>query len=451
MSRSRASMSWWMGRRTKPLSRVLASLLSACLIAGTSPFAFAEGLSDDGGTEAAIEETVPVEEAGQELPVVDEGEPEESADPADPELGGDALPEGEEPVIEEVVEGEDPSEIAPDEQDALPEAEQLPEPAAEVQEELDTPEAAEGSMLLPREDPPADPVPDGFTAGPNELLAYRIDSDQRVDVRGLFDGRWISSTYGNGGYRPVIRIGEDSSAAEGASNILGQTGLVVTALPSFSEDGRAIFLRYSIAYPEGSASDAIGFDFAIAGDIKIGGDDSADVMLMENGRGFYMTSSFDVDANGTPASLAIYFSNTAGVDEPTAVWIGDYGMWRENFFSDQREGTEDVDSAFSISWHDLSLQQGESLTRGAASAVGELAEQALPEPEPIPEPEPEPAPEPAPAPEPEKPAPIQQASAKAAMPATGDVVQNPLPLALLGAVALLAGGALAVLRKDTDR
>lgn len=454
MSRSRTSMSLWMGRRTRPLSRVLASLLSACLIVGASPFAFAEGLSDDGGAEAAIGETVLAEEAEPEIPVIEEeGGLGESADPVDSEPDGDALPEGEGPVIEEVVEGEDPSAAAAGGQDTpgmdenLPAAEPLPEPA----EELGAPEAAEGPMLLLREDPPAaDPVPDGFTAGPNGLLAYRIDSDQRIDVRGLFNGHWIGSTYSNRGYRPVVRIDDDSPvAAEGASRILEQTGLAVTALPGFSEDGRAIFLRYSIAYPGDSASDAIGFDFAIAGDIQIGSDDGADVMLMESGRGFYMTSSYDVDGNGTPASLAIYFSNTAGVDEPTAVWIGSYGMWWDNFFSDQREGTDNVDSAFSISWQGLSLGQGESLTRGAASAVGELAEEALPEPEP--EPDPEPAPEPAPAPEPEKPTPVQQASAKAAMPATGDAVQNPLPFALLGAVALLAAGALVVLRKETDR
>lgn len=433
---SHRSQSSRKGRGAGTLSRLLASLLSVCLVLGTAPLAYAEGLSDD-GAETAAGETV-TEEMEPDLPVVEEESADEVSEPIASETTGGEVDDDTEPVVDAA----ETEQEAPAAEEGSTEGELLA--TAEAQDD-----EGQGDSETPiMRQAPAVPAPDGFTAGPNGLLAYRIDSEQRVDVRGLFDGEWIGSTYSNRGYRPIVRIDEGSSGVEGASAILGQTGLVVTALPSFSEDGRAIFLRYSIEHPEGSAPDAIGFDFAIAGDIRIGRDDSANVVLMDSGRGFYMTSAHDFDDNGTPASLAIYFSNTSGVDEPTAVWIGRYGQWWDNFFSDQREGTDNVDSAFSVSWQGLSLEQGETLTRGIASAVGELAEQALPEPEPDPEPEPEPEPVPVPVPEPEPEKTPQQASSRTGLPTTGDGIRSAALPAMLGLAVLLMGVTLAIRRRE---
>ncbi len=211
-------------------------------------------------------------------------------------------------------------------------------------------------------------IPDGFTAGPDNKLIYKIDAtSQNIDVRGLFDGDWIGSTYNNYGFQPVVRSG--GSIRWDAEDIKSAFDLEVTAKPTFSEDGEAIFLSYTI---ENLGDTSRTFDFAIAGDIQIGNDDSADVTLLDGG--FSMSSSEDVDANGNPASMILYYGDTAGGSAPDNVWIGPYGNWGgNNLFEDQRQNLENHDSAFSVSWLNITLDPGQTVSYSIGSAVGEVA------------------------------------------------------------------------------
>lgn len=232
----------------------------------------------------------------------------------------------------------------------------------------------------------------------------------------------------------MVRSGE--VVACGADDIAEQFGLGVIATPSFSEDGKAIYLAYTIKNQQPQAEDTAPFvfDLAIIGDIQIGEDDSSNVTLMGNGRGFVMVSKTDVDEQGTPASLAIYYASTAGVDEPDTVWIGDYYFWDDGaYFADQRQNTQGIDSAFAVSWQGLSLAPGAQMTRSIGNALGEMAENALPAAEPTP-----------------VPAPLQatpQTVHQASLPQTSDGAVSLPVMMLIGLLALGAATSLHVSRR----
>jgi len=175
------------GKGAGALSRLLASLLSVCLVLGTAPLAYAEDLSGDGVEEAATEATV-TEEMESDLSVVEEEPADEASEPIASETTDGEVDDDTEPVVDasETEQGAPAVEEGPVEGELLATAEAQD---GEGQGDSETPMVMRGTSV---------PAPDGYTAGPNGLLAYYVDDyDQTIDVRFLFDGEWISSMCGN--------------------------------------------------------------------------------------------------------------------------------------------------------------------------------------------------------------------------------------------------------------
>ncbi len=268
-------------------------------------------------------------------------------------------------------------------------------------------------------------APDGYTTDSNNLVAYKVD-DCWIDVKGLFDNRWIGSTYSDEGFFPVVRIGESVYAGSDydLSELEEKTGLALTPKPSISPDGKAIYVKYLI---KNTTTETIIFDFAIAGDVQIDEDDSATLSMMPDGRGFFMTKQSSEVLHGSQAStaaevatLAIFISNTLGVDSADGVWLGEYDEW--DYFTNQQNDVTDKDSAFSVFWLAQTLAGNETSILGMGSALGDMdAADALAPDDPAEDPVTE-----EPAPELTKPAPeVSKADsgkvvAKDASPKTGD-------------------------------
>lgn len=454
-------------KRTIPPVHLLSILLSICLVTGMSSLAFAGETDEasvgsgadqtqvaqiDSAISAAVPSSEPADDSAAPQTDMDEGTPSEQ-----PDMTGDDAAT----AIEPAPTTEEASTGTTGVDDQAVQADSTTPAASPGQTRtaspVETDDAAEDTVLMTAG---VSTLPEGYIIGPNSLLAYHISPEQTIDVRGSFNGEWISTTFGNYGFAPIVKVG--NNFYWGSSDIRTSTGIVVTATPGFTDDGKGIYLSYLLeldetvpepeSYPLSWAaiSSSILFDFGIGGDIYIDGDDEASVTMLDNGRGFIMTSGYSFNEEGEPASLAIYFSNTEGVDEPDAVWVGSYDDFLgSTIFQDQRQGIEDEDSAFAVSWHDLELSGNQQTSLAIGMSAGAMAENAFSEPEP--EPNPAIAPKPA-APE-STPALVQRASTAPAshrtsqLPETVDDTANPLSIAVIGLLFLGAGGMLLVSRK----
>ena len=350
-----------------------------------------------------------------------------------------------------------------------------PEESSAPAEDSDT----EPVATQPRRTPPTPSthpaVPDGYQSDSHGLIAYKVDG-LYIDVKGLLGDRWFGTTYGNYGFYPVIRIGDDIYAGgndiyngyRGPKEIGEGAGLSVKADPMISSNGRAVYIRYLI---KNITDKPITFDFAIAADIKIGDNDDATISMMANERGFILTGGIEDDEEEGPVptalqpvrsfslyrgqdteeavSLAIFVANTAGVDDADGVWLGDLGDLWENYFINKQEDVADVDSAVSIFWLARTLPAGETATLSVGAAAGDMdvADALVPEEKEGPvEEKTTPEADKTQSSETPKVAPAKVIAKKDASPKTGD--KGVFPVAMMMSLAL--GAAVALRRTGAD-
>lgn len=312
-----------MNYNEKKRSHLLPLLLSLFLIMGlfTAPLSF--GADDqDNQTEAAIAESV-------------EQSPDEEVVNEEDAVEGDGV------IEEDAVEGDGVIEDV-------------------IEESTQAQPASTAPVAQPQE------APAGYTTDEHGLIAYQIKNDLFVDVQGFVEGAWISSTYSDRGFFPVVRIGGTEGQVYSARSyskeaITQATGLVITPKPAISPDGKAIYLRYEI---KNTGDTPVSFDFAIAADVEVDNNDSAALTMMPNGRAFLMVNEY------SEATLAIFFANTSGVDAADGVWLGEYGVW--DYFTNQQNDITGIDSAMSVFWLDNMLAVQQALTLGIGSAVGDM-------------------------------------------------------------------------------
>ena len=188
--------------------------------------------------------------------------------------------------------------------------------------------------------------------GENAYVSYYSMSygfDIMFKVNGT--GDWQSTTFGNGGYKTVVKINDGDEQSIGYGNFqFGQVytvgGIQVSIEASIADaTTKAVTVQYNI---KNTNSYAVKLQIGSWADTQVGDDDSATI-TRESHNTIMMT-----------ASGGAMYGITAGTDPFTTLWYGYYGSADENVFNDnqgQYQGTS-TDSGLAWSWTINSIPAG---------------------------------------------------------------------------------------------
>lgn len=177
-------------------------------------------------------------------------------------------------------------------------------------------------------------------------IAVYNETNANFDIRAA-DGN-IKTTYSNGGYTSVIKVGNNqtnmSSAAQTYNNVEFVRTHEVNSVQEY------VKTTYTVTNNNDTAQTIA---IAVHADIQIGSNDSAPIYA--NNTGFRMT-------DGTYA-FYMYLKNMQDVDDVDTIWFGPYGsrtsyLWE----STTAESCTNTDSGMAFSWKDRIIEPGETKT-----------------------------------------------------------------------------------------
>lgn len=220
------------------------------------------------------------------------------------------------------------------------------------------------------------------------VMVYREGG--MVDVKGLYKGQYLSTTYDDDGYY----LDYDDSVFS------------VEAKPAFVNKNNFVKLEYVLT----AKADVTDGKFAIHTDVQIGENDSAPISLLYDADGKPIgLKMVDNDNLTRGAQFNLFFSGTYGVTDVSSYWFGYYGgsdddenmygtiadqlgeptevngwtkdedpgKWKKTYesgkyvYSDadglQLTGT---DSGMAVSWQGISLKQGQTTTVSILLGIG---------------------------------------------------------------------------------
>jgi len=181
------------------------------------------------------------------------------------------------------------------------------------------------AMLLPTAALAAE-APTGYTTDANGIMAYRYLAGN-FDLNGYFANAWKSTTFGSGGYRTYVKVGETTNKITAKSSVDGgdlQLGLNVAIDFVFMNEGKTLQIRYTV---KNTTTESITFSLGSGADIKIGYDDDALITVFDDGSGFKMVSADTRDkdsVNGDYAQFNFFGIGYSGVTSVSDFWYGAY-------------------------------------------------------------------------------------------------------------------------------
>ncbi len=214
-------------------------------------------------------------------------------------------------------------------------------------------------------------VPYGYTTDENGWMTFKSYDDGAVDVKAIYDGNWIKTSYDTTKQYQIKTSGLDGAA--------------VTVTPTIINGGSYVKVLYTITNNGGTAITE--GKLAVHSDIQIGDNDDAAIEIIQDGDGnaigFRMIDDHTENKTGCTsrgAQLNLYFAGTGGVIDADTYWFGYYGNRDKNAFmtiSDETVSSSyknnyekdesgnyiklnNVDSGIAFSWQNIALAAGES-------------------------------------------------------------------------------------------
>ena len=186
-------------------------------------------------------------------------------------------------------------------------------------------------------------------SGENNYVKY-LTSSQGFNIQFKYKGSWQKTTFNDGGYKTVVKVGNDEASICSSGFQFGTEytalNIGVTIVASInSARPWSVNIKYIIKNKSGSP---LTFKIGSWADTQVGSDDSANIER-EGNNTIMMTSS----------SGAMY-GITAGTDPFSTLWYGYYGSASSNVFNDnqgQYQGTS-TDSGLAWSWTIENLAAG---------------------------------------------------------------------------------------------
>jgi len=228
--------------------------------------------------------------------------------------------------------------------------------------------------LLPVTAGAVEGAPSGYTS--NGSMAYKKTDTYNYDMQGVYNDKWVSTTYSDDGYF-FIR-----------SNLEGAT---IDGVASFINGGRYVKVAYTVTAGSQGVS---GGKLGIHSDTMIADNDDATVEVIKEGDtviGLKMADTHtDCDYSG--AQFSLYFRDAYGVTDVDTYWFGAYSYHDDNVYNQLDSGTAMAngdgsynsdyatngytsyggdDSALAFSWQNINLAAGESATFSFIVGIGE--------------------------------------------------------------------------------
>lgn len=244
-------------------------------------------------------------------------------------------------------------------------------------------------------------LPAGYVTAEGSIMSYgeNAGSSSVYDVIGLYNNRWIQTTYSSNGYIASFGAKDEYS--------YDYEGFTLAAWPQIVNGGRFVKLNYKITATEAVRAED-GKRLAVHADIQIGENDAAPISVIYDAQGapigLKMVNNESAH-NSYGAQFNLYFRDTHGVTDADSFWFGFYGSREENSDADMEAylqglswsetdaaGTwtatdnygeylwneaEDVryagDSGMAVSWLLPDMSAGESRTFSVLIGVGRAA------------------------------------------------------------------------------
>lgn len=210
-------------------------------------------------------------------------------------------------------------------------------------------------------------VPYGYTSDEYGWMTYKSYSDASVDVKAIYNGNWIKTSY--------------DSSKQYQIKTEGLSGAAITVTPSIINGGSYIKVLYTVT---NNSSDYItGGKLAVHSDIQIGSNDMAAIELIFNSSGKPIgLRMIDNDERNLSygAHLNLYFAGMGGVTDADTYWFGYYRNRENNAFVTISDDTvnssyidkyekdangnyiklSNLDSGIAFSWQNIELAAGET-------------------------------------------------------------------------------------------
>lgn len=212
--------------------------------------------------------------------------------------------------------------------------------------------------------------PYGYTTDDSNIMGYKKDDDNTIDIKAKYKDNWIQTTYSNRGYT------------------VSSQGMSVVSNAEFINDGRYIKLSYMVT-ADAEVTDG---KLAVCADTMIGDNDRAMIEVIKNRNGevigLGMVDDHTHECTSKEAQFNLYFDGTGGVTPVTTYWFGYYDDRKNHLYDDLNTETQssrgtygdnytsyaNYDSGMAWSWQNITLTPGETKTFSVILGVGERSE-----------------------------------------------------------------------------
>lgn len=182
--------------------------------------------------------------------------------------------------------------------------------------------------------------------GSSDFMEYELGRSEHIfNIRGLFNGNFIKTTYSDRGYKVAVQVGDNVKTDLFAlgdfafGKVYTVDGVQVRLNTEFAENGRAVKLLYELYNPTESELE---IKIGSSADTQIGANDKAEVSFDQSG--IVME-----DKDSTSSTYGARFRLLPD-DSFTAKWLGYYNQAYSNIFNNTEEISYNGDSGIAWSW-----------------------------------------------------------------------------------------------------
>lgn len=223
------------------------------------------------------------------------------------------------------------------------------------------------------EDMAPEDVPPGYITDENKKMAYQFINGC-IDIQGLFDGKWKSTTYDNSGFSVYFKQGTNTRIKVDASGskepVNSVPGITIKTIVSFQNYGKLLKISYTVENLTGSP---VTYSLGSQADIQIGADDLALITKLDDSKGFKMVSGHDEDKNadGEYAQFNFFGRGVTGITDVTDFWYGDIDDLEDMAFGEESSIVDGrFDAGMGYSWKDKTIGSNDTQTYSVLIGVG---------------------------------------------------------------------------------
>lgn len=207
------------------------------------------------------------------------------------------------------------------------------------------------------------------TDADNGKMQYYKKEYALFDVKGYVNNELQSTTFYDGGYESKLKVdnneAEDMEFYNNEEQVIN--GIAWDVDCSFINNGRYVKATYTLTN-NNTATSTISLGTYV--DVQIAGNDRATVERFQNSNGLRL---YD---NETNIQFSFYGKSVAGTTDVDNLWIGKYegGRYEEHCFDNNTTNRiEEVDSAFTFSWVNRTIEPGETKRYSVIIGMGEVS------------------------------------------------------------------------------